>query len=213
VLPPVLASIPSSFQVLLSIRHATPDTPSIVVSRTHPEHTRIDLCLNAFARLAPLINLPEGGLTAAARAGSNEVVFTPNLPSTPVTGFLSMLTLLGADDLAEVRRQVRWYPYEKIASEYERFTHEAKRTRRVMPTVILDTAPFLSLEVVDVLGGPSVMIRLSEQRDVIRLRGLPFNQTFARLANDALMKNMRAAIRARLPILGNSRSDSAAVRL
>ena len=208
VLPSKSSAFPTYFQIVLSCEAQTPDYPCVIHANSHPTHSHIDLYLTALERLVPLLKLPAGQITAVAHVGRNEVAFSPRLPSVALTGFLSQIALLGGEDLAEVRRQVEGYPYERIAQEYERLTREAKRTRRALPLIELDKSPLLTFTILDVLGGPSTTIRISEQRDVIRLRGVPFNHVFAALANDAIMKNARAAICARLPILGNPRTHS-----
>lgn len=203
---PTLSPFPSSFKIVLSCKAETLESPASIAVITHPEHARLELFLTAFARLAPVLKLPEGQFTIVANVGRNGVIISPRFPHISVSGFLAQLAVIGADDLAEVRRQVEGYPYKKIACEYERLTREAKRTRRIMPRVEMDYSLLLHLTVADVLGGPATTIRTSPRRDVIRLRGVPFNIAFARLANDTIVKNTRAFLRARLPILGNPRS-------
>ncbi len=208
VLPPKSSAFPTSFQIVLHSEAETPDTPCSLHVNTHPVHDHIDLYLTAFQRLAPLLMLAGGEITVVAHVTRNEVAFSPRVPSGPLSGFLSQIAMVGASDLAEVRRQVEGYPYEKIAELYEQLTRKAKRTRRVMPMVTIDTSLMLASVVTDVLGGPAIAIRLSPQRDAIRLCGLPFNQPFAGLANDAIMRNARAAIKARLPILGRPKPST-----
>lgn len=207
-LPPKSSAFPTSFQIVLTFKAETPDEPCLVHASTHPRHEYIDEYLMAFKSLAPLLDLPNGQTHVVAHVGRNEVAFFSRLPSVPLSGFLSQIALLGSEDLAEVRRQVEGYPYELIAQEYVRITLAAKRIRRTMPIIELDKSPMLPLRVINVLGGPSTIIRISRQRDVIRLRGVPFNQVFAGIANNAILKNARAAISFRLPILGRHRHSS-----
>lgn len=206
---PILSRLPSSFLIVLTCEAETPERPAFIAVSTHPEHMLLQTFLVGFVRLAPVLKLPDGRFTVVANLGRNAIAISPRLPSAPLTGFLTQLAAIGADDLAEIRRQVEGYPYDRIASEYERLTLTAKRTRRVLPTLELDATPLLPVRVVDVLGGPATTIRLSPRKDVIRLRGVPFNQTFARLANDTIFTNTRAALRARLPIIGNPRHVTA----
>ncbi|MBI5793536.1 hypothetical protein HZA87_00395 [Candidatus Uhrbacteria bacterium] len=206
-LPP-LCSVPSSFQIILSCKAETPDAQADMSASTHPVHNRIEVYLTAFTPLAPLLKLPEGELRVAVHTGRDSVAFWPKPSSAPLSEFLAHLALLGAEDLAEIRRQVEGYPYRQIAEEYKQRTLAARRTRRITPLIELDSSPLLPLTVSSVLGGPSTMIRTSSRRDVIRLRGVPFNHAFARLANDCLVKNMRAALKAYLPILGRSRHST-----
>lgn len=175
-------------------------------ARSFPEHHIIDRHLTAFAQISPALDLPDHGFTALARPGHNTVTFLPSFPSALVSRFLSQLALLGAGDLSDVCRQVEGYPYETIAEEYERATRAAHRTRRSMPDIELDDCPLLPITVANVKGGPSTIIRTSSHKDLIRVRGVPRNHEFARLANEAILKNMRAFVRARLPIVGHPRS-------
>ena len=116
-----------------------------------------------------------------------------------------MLALFGADNLTEMRRQVEGYPYERIADAYVKCVLEGGRARRTLPKIEMDRTPFMHLHMPGKQGGPSVVIRTSGTRDVIRLRGIPFNQPFARLANDAIDDAVRRALTARLPILKRAR--------
>ena len=181
-------------------------SPAFISARSIPEHHLIELALDAFAKLAPKLDLPDGSISVNARPIHNGVTFLAKLPPPPIAGFLSDLALMGAADLANIRHQVEGYPYDHIAREYERATLEARRTRRVLPEIELDSSPLLPLTVANVIGGPATTIRTSSKKDLIRVRGVPFNHEFAHLANDAILKIMRDAIRARLPIIGNLRS-------
>lgn len=163
-MPPAFSRLPSSFHIALCCEAETPECPAFISVSTHPEHTLLESFLTGFVRLAPVLKLPNAQFTVVANLGRNAIAVSPSLPSAPLTGFLCQLAAIGADDLAEIRRQVEGYPYDRIASEYERLTQKANRTRRVMPSLELDASPLLPVRVVDVLGGPATTIRLSPKK-------------------------------------------------
>lgn len=204
-MPPSASRLPAFFQIILSCIEPSEDALAEIQARTSPPHPRIDICLDAFAQLAPLLDLPEGEVCVTTAIGRTDVTVAPRILPKTIMSFLIELVQLGADDLAEIHRQVEGYPYERIAKEYERLTRAAKRTRRSIPQIGIDASPLLPIRVMDVLGDPATTIRLSRNRDVIRLRGVPFNQPFARLANELILRKAQVAIKAHLPILGNPR--------
>jgi hypothetical protein len=171
-------------------------------TQTVPEHNRIDAYCTLLTRLAPLLKLPTRDIKAVAQIGKTCVSLLPGLVDASLQCFLSELVLIGVDDLAEMRRQAEGYPYERIADAYVNWVCAARRTRRVLPKIELDRSPFLPMTVANVMGGPAVTIRTSKHRDVIRLRGVPFNQPFARLVNEHIEANMRQVLSTRLPVLG-----------
>ncbi len=201
-MPPKPSAFPSSFSLTLTYTPAKGDQPAELRTQTVPEHNRIDAYCAVLARLAPLLKLPTGDIKAVAQVGKNRVSLLPGLVDAPLQGFLSELVLIGVDDLAEMRRQAEGYPYERIADAYVDWIRTARRTRRVLPKIEMDRSPFLPMTVMNVMGGPAVTIRTSKQRDVIRLRGIPFNQPFARLANEHIEDTMRQVLSKRLPVLG-----------
>ena len=207
-MPPSLPAFPTTFSIHVTCQKDSSLATVEVTATCEPEHRYIEPCLAAFARLGERLDLPEGTLKITCQVGKKSVAFSQHCPSRRVSAFLAELAIIGMDDLAEMRRQVEGYPYEAIADEYVRVTLEHRRVRHKLPKIELDTSLWLPLTVADVIGGPATVIRTTSPRDSIRLRGIPFREPFAKLANEHIERNMRRELLERLPILRSPPSPS-----
>ncbi len=184
-----------------------------VSGSTNPPHVVIDKYLDAIAELGELLGLEEGLLHVTIAENQRHVRFSSLISNRPVRRLLVQLTIIGNDDLCEVRRQVDGYPYEAIATLYASSVIQNALVRRNLPVINLNTTPMLALSVAEVLGGPATTIRVGTKKDTVTLRGLPFNQPFARLVNDELMRRTKGAIKKHLPIIGRPDRRTKAGRL
>ncbi len=187
--------------------------PLYVRGSTDPTHLVIDKYIDAIAELGELLGLEEGELRVNTSEQQGSVRFSSMVSDRPIRRLLAQLTLIGNDDLCEVRRQVEGYPYEAIATLYAACVMQNALIRRNLPVINLNTTPMLALNVAEVLGGPATTICIGVKKDTLTLRGLPFNQPFARLVNDEILRRTKNAIKPHLPIIGRPDRRTKAGRL